>query len=116
MQTYGYDLSQIAKQDRRPMAETKRAFTEALRVAKKEEGGINVGLERIMNTRSTLRVTLGGAIRLYTLEPNVIEAQDDGGHRRCRRCEKPVTPGSYYWCSKHIPTMVDIDEEFLSCG
>lgn len=115
MKPFGHDLREIAAQDRRTIAETRRAFKEAIRVVRREkdEKPAEV-LARIIGSRHTFKVPLSSAIRLYTHDPVTPEPAKDRP-RRCRRegCTKHTSQTSYYWCGAHIPEREEVDEDFL---
>lgn len=114
MNTYGYCLSEIAKEDGLSMRVTKLAFTKAVKAASFEPEGIAEVLPRIIQIRKTLKVPLMQAVRLLTFEPEL--KADQPKPRKCRACDRPTLLESYYWCGKHVPTAEETHEEYMEHG
>lgn len=114
MNTYGYCLSDIAKEDGISMRATKIAFSEAVKAAAFEPEGVDTVLPRIIQSRKVLKVPLMQAVRLFTFVPEI--KADQPKPRKCRVCGKASALNSYYWCARHIPTTEESHEEYMEHG
>lgn len=96
------DLEKIAKEDGKCIEDTKRAFREAIKLAKREQDDapLDAVVMRIVDLRKTLGCTLNKAVILW-------DAQADTGFqnpkpRKCKVCGKATATSSYYFCPSHL--------------